>query len=83
MAQYCRYCIYLHVNRGPYCDKKEKCLSESSCKKPNNCKDFEFVDCEPEYQDAFMENVKGYHPREKKQPVIDGQLRLEDMQKGE
>ena len=79
MAQYCRYCVYLCVNNFPWCDKKGKQLSRSSCKKPNNCKDFELAECEQEYQDALMENVKGYHPREKKQPVIDGQLRLEDM----
>ena len=38
-------------------------MSESSCKKPNNCSDYDFADCEPEYQDAFMENARGYKPR--------------------
>lgn len=79
MAQYCRYCAFLHVNNVPYCDIKEKTLSESSCKTPNNCKDYSFVDCEPEYQDAFMENVKGYKPREPGEPKkkqCDGQISL-------
>lgn len=79
MKQYCRYCVRLHVNNAPYCDKKEKFLSESSCKKANQCEDFVFADCEPEYQDAFMENVRGYKPREKKEPKkkqCDGQVSL-------
>lgn len=76
MKQYCRYCIHLCVNNFPYCDKKGKRLSESSCKKPNDCKEFEFSDCEPEYQDAFMENEKGYHPREPKEKQCKGQMEL-------
>ena len=80
MKQYCRYCIHLHVNNFPYCSKKEKQMSESSCKKTNRCEDFEFADCEPEYQDAFMENTKGYHPRKAKEPIqkqCEGQMELE------
>ena len=79
MKQYCRYCIHLHVNNFPYCDIKEKGLSESRCKKPNDCKDFDFADCEPEYQDAFFEHTKGYKPRDKKEPIMkqcDGQYSL-------
>lgn len=77
MKQYCRYCAHLHVNNFPYCGMKDKCLSESSCKKPNDCKDFVFVDCDPEYQDAFMENSKGYKPRaEKKKKQCDGQVSM-------
>lgn len=79
MKQYCRYCIHLHVNNFPYCDVKEKCLSESSCKRPNNCKEFDFADCEPEYQDAFGENAKGYKPRKQKELIMkqcDGQYSL-------
>ena len=75
--QYCRYCIHLCVNRGPYCDKKQKFLTESACKRVNTCVDFELADCPPEYQDAFMENAKGYHPRKEKAFVEDGQLRLD------
>jgi len=77
MAQYCRYCIHLHVNNYPYCDKKGKALSESSCKRVNKCEDYTFADCEAEYQDAFMEHTKGYRPREPRQPKkkqCDGQI---------
>lgn len=79
MAQYCRYCVFLHVNDAPYCDIKEKHLSESSCKKSNNCKDYSFAACEPEYQDAFMENDKGYQPGMPKKPRskdCEGQMSL-------
>ena len=54
-------------------------MSESSCKKPNNCSDYVFADCEPEYQDAFMEHFTGYKPREKRQPKqkqCNGQISL-------
>ncbi|MBQ0090257.1 MAG: hypothetical protein KBT27_13105 [Prevotellaceae bacterium] len=64
MKQYCRYCTHLHVNNFPYCDVKEKELKETTCKTSNNCKDFLFADCEPEYQDAFGE-TKGYYPKNK------------------
>ena len=59
-------------------------MSESSCKKPNNCSDYDFADCEPEYQDAFMENVKGYKPREKKKTEtesMNGQISLFDKER--
>ena len=62
MKQYCRYCVYLSVNNFPYCIVKEKEISLSACKKANQCQDFEFADCEPEYQDALGE-TNGYHPR--------------------
>ena len=65
MKQYCRYCVNLCVNNFPYCSVKEKGLSESYCKRTNNCKDFVFADVEPEYQDAFFE-TNGYHPRQPK-----------------
>lgn len=42
MKQYCRYCNCLHVNNFPYCDAKEKELSETYTKNVNHCKDFEF-----------------------------------------
>lgn len=62
MKQYCRYCVNLCVNNVPYCTAKKKIRSESSCKRPNKCKDFIFADVEPEYQDAFGE-TNGYKPR--------------------
>ena len=76
MKQYCRYCIHLHVNNFPYCDVKEKPLSVSTCKTPNKCKDYCFADCEEEYQDAFMENDKGYKPREPRKKQCDGQIKM-------
>ena len=57
MKQYCRYCVHLCVNNVPYCDKHNETRSRSSCTHPNNCKDFEFADCEPEFQDAFGETI--------------------------
>lgn len=60
--QYCRYCVNLCVNNVPYCDKHKEVMSETYCKRPNNCKDFVFADVEPEYQDAFGE-TRGYRPR--------------------
>ena len=75
MKQYCRYCTHLHVYNFPYCDVKEKSLSISTCKTPNKCKDYCFADCEEEYQDAFMENTKGYKPRKKlRKTEIEGQI---------
>ena len=77
MKQYCRYCVYLCVNNAPYCDKRKEFRKESSCKRPNNCKDFKFAECEPEYQDAFFE-TNGYRPRgPKKKQQIDGQISFE------
>ena len=73
MKQYCRYCVYLCVNNAPYCDAKKQFRSESSCKRPNNCKDFILCEAGPEYQDAFGE-TNGYKPRvKKKKPEIEGQ----------
>lgn len=75
--QYCRYCIHLHVNNYPYCDVKEMELKEYKCKKPNDCKDYVFADCEPEYQDAFGE-TRGYIPRaERHSKQCEGQIRFE------
>lgn len=67
MKQYCRYCVYLCVNNMPYCSALKKFRSESSCKRPNQCKDFIFADVEPEYQDAFGETA-GYKPKTPKTP---------------
>lgn len=71
MKQYCRYCANLHWGDSCYCDIKKRCLSESYCKHTNNCKDFEL---NPE--DAFFENLKGYHPREPKKKECKGQMEL-------
>ncbi len=66
------------MNNVPYCDIRKEVKSISSCKCPNQCKDFTFADVEPEYQDAFGE-TNGYKPRERKQnkqKQYDGQMSL-------
>lgn len=68
MKQYCRYCVNLCVNNVPYCDAKKEFRSISSCKHPNNCKDFILCESEPEYQDAFGE-TNGYRPRNPKKKI--------------
>ena len=76
--------MYLCVNNFPYCDAHKQQRSESSCKRPNNCKDFRFANVEPEYQDAFFE-TNGYKPREHKQhhkATIDGQMTMAEFVKG-
>lgn len=77
MKQYCRYCVWLCVNNAPYCEAKKEFRSRSSCTHTNNCKDFIFADCEPEYQDAFG-ITNGYRPRKpKRSQQIEGQLKLD------
>jgi hypothetical protein len=61
------------VNNVPYCDVKKKVKGESSCKRPNKCKDFVFANCEPEYQDAFGE-TNGYKERKPKEKDCLGQM---------
>lgn len=75
MKQYCRYCIHLVVNNAPWCEAHKAFRSESSCKTVNNCADFEFADCPPEYQDAFGE-TGGYRPRVRKKDQVKGQTSL-------
>jgi len=66
MTQYCRYCAEFYVgsavNYG-WCEKKQRNYSRSTACKPNKCEHFLLVNCPAEYQDAFMENLKGYQPR--------------------
>ena len=78
MKQYCRYCIYLCVNNVPYCNAHEECVSKSSCKRPNKCKDFIFADVAPEFQDAFGE-TNGYVPHKPRQKTCDGQMSLDEF----
>ena len=59
MKQYCRYCIHLAYGNGTWCSAHEKVMADSTAKRANNCKDFEFCEI-----DAFGENLNGYHPRE-------------------
>lgn len=79
MKQYCRYCVNLCVNNVPYCMERKQCLSESYCKRVNNCKDFIFADTKPEYQDAFGE-TNGYHPRKPKEVSEYKQLSFIEME---
>lgn len=67
MKQYCRYCSHLVTGNGIVCEKLNKEMSEAAAKTPNRCKSFEAYDGPVECQDAFGENVKGYHPREQGQ----------------
>lgn len=69
MKQYCRYCVHLYVNNFPYCEIKKKEVRYSMCIRPNHCKDFEFADCDAEYQDAFG-ITNGYHPRSERKKKI-------------
>jgi hypothetical protein len=59
MKQYCRYCIHLAYGNGTWCEVHEKEMADSTAKRVNTCKDFEFCEI-----DAFGENLDGYHPRE-------------------
>ena len=78
MTQYCRYCSNMVCGDANYCTVKEQLFSDEYIKATNKCKEFDLNPI-----DALGENIKGYHPREHKQEAFDGQLRLEDMQKGE
>ena len=59
MTQYCRYCISLVYGNGTWCSNHKKEMSDSTAKRVNHCKDFNFCEI-----DAFGENLAGYHPRE-------------------
>lgn len=72
MKQYCRYCCYLVTGNGIYCEKREHTMSKAAAKATNNCHDFAY-----NLQDAFMENEKGYRPRQPKKKQCDGQIKME------
>ena len=56
--------------------EKREFRSESSCKRPNKCKEFIFAkNCPPEYQDAFFE-TKGYKPKRHIMHDCEGQITL-------
>ena len=57
LKQYCRYCGNLCVGDECYCEEKQKTLSESTCKTPNNCEKFKFCEI-----DAF-DITKKYQPK--------------------
>lgn len=72
MKQYCRYCCYLTTGNGVYCGKRKQIISEATAKAQNNCHDFAYNPI-----DAFMENEKGYQPRQPKKKQCDEQIKLE------
>ena len=61
MKQYCRYCAHLVTGNGIYCEERQKELAETSTKRVNNCKSFDFNPI-----DAY-DLTQYYKPREKKQ----------------
>lgn len=61
MAQYCRYCEWFVTGNGNYCTKRMIEPSDRYAKSTNHCKHFRLNP-----MDAFMENEKGYQPREPK-----------------
>ena len=71
MKQYCRYCSELIVGDIAYCFAKKKQINERTAKTTNKCPHFSL-----NRVDAFMENEKGYKPREPKQKQCDGQVSL-------
>ena len=66
MSQYCRYCIHLTVGDWPWCNIKERLVTESAAKRTNHCPHFEFCEI-----DAFLENERPYTPRIEKPPEPD------------
>lgn len=72
MAQYCRYCNELIVGDFAYCYVKKKKISEKAAKNTNKCPHFSLNKV-----DAFLENEKGYKPRQPKQKQCNGQLALD------
>ena len=75
MAQYCRYCSELIVGDFAYCYVKKKQISETAAKKTNKCPHFDLNKV-----DAFLENEKGYQPRQEKKKECDGQLTLDSIE---
>lgn len=71
MTQYCRYCCYLCVGNGTWCDKQGREMTEATAKSPNRCHDF----CRNPI-DAFAENEKGHSPRIPRKKQCDGQMSL-------
>ena len=61
MKQYCRYCASLVNGDALYCDAKDKVLSESQIKRPNNCKEYAYC--------GFDENGFEHMPKEYKRKV--------------
>ena len=71
MTQYCRYCCYLCVGNGTWCDKQGREMTEATAKAPNRCHDFCLNPI-----DTFAENEKGHSPRIPRKKQCDGQMSL-------
>lgn len=71
MTQYCRYCCFLRIGNGIWCDKQGREIKENTAKSPNRCHDFALNPI-----DAFGENEKGCQPRKPRKKQCDGQMSL-------
>ena len=71
MKQYCRYCASLVNGDALYCDAKDKVLSESQIKRPNNCKEYAYC--------GFDENGFEHTPKEYKRKVKVDNIALFDV----
>lgn len=74
MNKYCRYCCHMVVGDANYCTEHNQTMSEAAAKAVNRCGDFVYNPI-----DAFGTNLKGYQPREHKEPKktqCDGQMSL-------
>ena len=63
MAQYCRYCTFMHCGDANWCSKKNTTFTDEQLCRTNTCK---FFDLNP--IDALGINTEGYSPRKPKQP---------------
>lgn len=70
MKQYCRWCCFLCIGNGMWCDELEKEISEASAKSLNRCHSFVYCPI-----DAFGSD-KEYTPRKIKMKQCDGQMSL-------
>lgn len=67
MKQYCRYCGSCVYGDVPYCEVKDKVLTESYIKRENHCKTFEFCNID-------VITGKEYAPRKHKTKVAEETL---------
>ena len=63
MAQYCRYCTFMHCGDANWCEKKNTTFTDKQICRTNKCK---FFDLNP--IDALGVNLEGYSPRKQKEP---------------
>ena len=63
MAQYCRYCTFMHCGDANWCSKKKVTFTDEKIRRTNTCKFFDFNPI-----DALGINTEGYSPRKPKEP---------------